>query len=151
MRIRNDGEVNHSNIFAVNAAHRPAHDDYKQGNSMKIGVTSQNFRTITAHAGRARRFMIYEDLPDGQIQRTGMLDLPVEMSFHEYPRRAAHPADGLDVLITGGCRGGFIRKLADRGIRVIVTSETDPEAAVRAVLSGKELPPGEAEEEGEED
>jgi predicted Fe-Mo cluster-binding NifX family protein len=113
---------------------------------MRIGVTSQNFRTITAHAGRARRFMIYEDFPDGQIQRTGMLDLPIEMSIHGYPRNSAHPIDGLDVLITGSCGSGFLRKLADRGIRVIVTSETDPETAVKAVLSGAELPPGELEE-----
>lgn len=113
---------------------------------MRIGVTSQNFRTITAHAGRARRFMIYEDFPDGQIQRTGMLDLPVEMSIHEFPRGAEHPIDGLDVLITGSCGDGFIRKLSARGIRVIVTSETDPETAVSAVLSGAKLPPAEPEE-----
>ncbi|MEW8693532.1 MAG: nitrogen fixation protein, partial [Candidatus Thiodiazotropha endolucinida] len=27
---------------------------------MKIAVTSQNFRTITQHAGKTRRFLIYE-------------------------------------------------------------------------------------------
>ncbi len=113
---------------------------------MRIGVTSQNFRTVTAHAGRARRFMIYEDFPDGQIQQTGTLDLPPEMIIHEYSRNAAHPVDGLDVLITGSCGDGFKRKLAARGIRVVVTSETDPETAVSAVLSGAELPPGEPEE-----
>jgi predicted Fe-Mo cluster-binding NifX family protein len=113
---------------------------------MRIGVTSQNFRTVTAHAGRARRFMIYEDFPDGQIQRTGMLDLPIEMSIHEYSRDAAHPIDGLDVLITGSCGDGLVRKLAARGIRVVVTSETDPVTAVGAVLSGTALPPGEQEE-----
>ena len=62
--------------------------------------------------------MIYEDFPDGQIQRTGMLDLPIEMSIHEYPRNVAHPIDGLDVLITGSCGDGFLRKLPARGIRV---------------------------------
>ena len=53
-----------------------AQEELRQENSMRIGVTSQNFRTITAHAGRARRFMIFEDFPDGQIQETGKLDLP---------------------------------------------------------------------------
>jgi predicted Fe-Mo cluster-binding NifX family protein len=114
---------------------------------MRIGVTSQNFRTITAHAGRARRFVIFEDFPNGQIQETGKLDLPMEMSIHEYPRNAAHPIDGLDVLITASCGDGFARKLGERGIRVIVTSETDPIAAVKAVLSGAPLPPAAAEEE----
>ena len=113
---------------------------------MRIAVSSQNFRTVTAHAGKARRFMIYEDFPDGQVQRTGMLDLPPEMSIHESPHNSAHPIDGLDVLITGSCGDGFQRKLAARGIRVVVTSETDPVAAVSAVLSGTALPPGEPEE-----
>ena len=27
---------------------------------MRIGVTSQNFRTITGHAGKTRRFLIYD-------------------------------------------------------------------------------------------
>jgi predicted Fe-Mo cluster-binding NifX family protein len=115
--------------------------------SMRIGVTSQNFRTITAHAGRTRRFMIYEETPDGQIFQANMLDLPVEMSIHEFPRHAAHPIDGLDVLITGSCGDGFKRKLAARGIRVIVTSETDPIMAVAAVLKGADLPPASEEEE----
>ncbi len=108
---------------------------------MRIGVTSQNFRTITAHAGRARRFIIFEDLLDGQIQETGKLDLPKEMSIHEYPRNAVHPIDSLDVLITGSCGEGFQRKMADRGVRVVVTSETDPMAAIAALLSGAPLPP----------
>ena len=107
---------------------------------MRIGVTTQNFRTIAAHAGRARRFTIFEDLLDGRIQETGKLDLPLEMNLHDYPRDAAHPIDGLDVLITGSCGDGFQRKLADRGIRVVVTSETDPLTAVAAVLSGVALP-----------
>jgi predicted Fe-Mo cluster-binding NifX family protein len=114
---------------------------------MRIGVTSQNFRTITAHAGRARRFMIFEDLLDGQVQETGKLDLPLEMSLHEYPRHAPHPIDGLDVLITGSCGEGFSNKLAARGIRVIVTSETDPMKAIAALLSGAALPPPVEEEE----
>jgi predicted Fe-Mo cluster-binding NifX family protein len=114
---------------------------------MRIGVTSQNFRTITAHAGRTRRFMIYVNRPDGGIIQENMLDLPVEMSMHEFPRQAAHPIDGLDVLITGSCGDGFKRKLAERGISVIVTSETDPLIAVEAVLTGAVLPPAAAEEE----
>jgi predicted Fe-Mo cluster-binding NifX family protein len=119
---------------------------------MRIGITSQNFRTITAHAGRTRRFMIYVDRPDGGIIRENMLDLPAGMSIHQFPRNAVHPIDGLDVLITGSCGNGFKRKLGERGIRVIVTSETDPLMAVEAVLSGAALPPGtEEEDDGRQD
>jgi predicted Fe-Mo cluster-binding NifX family protein len=117
---------------------------------MKIGVTSQNFRTITAHAGKARRFMIFE-ASDGQVVKTGEFDLPKEMSIHEHPCQAAHPIDGLDVLITGSCGEGFLTKLADRGIRVILTSETDPLTAVTAVASGAPLPTPIAEEDDHHD
>jgi predicted Fe-Mo cluster-binding NifX family protein len=117
---------------------------------MKIGVTSQNFRTITAHAGKARRFMVFE-ASDGCIVRTAELDLPKEMSIHEHPCHAAHPIDGLDVLITGSCGEGFLKKLAERGIRVILTSETDPQTAVAAVASGASLPQPLAEEDDHDD
>jgi predicted Fe-Mo cluster-binding NifX family protein len=113
---------------------------------MKIGVTSQNFRTITAHAGKARRFMIFETA-GGQAVETGRLDLSKEMSLHEHPCGAAHPIDDLDILISGSAGEGFIRKAAERGVKVILTSETDPAAAVAAVLAGAPLPPPAAEEE----
>lgn len=112
---------------------------------MKIGVTSQNFRTITGHAGKARRFLIYEPDAQGEPVETGRLDLPKDLSMHEF-RGEAHPTDGLDVIITGGCGQGFISRLFSRGIRVIPTAETDPLVAVRAVLAGQPLPPAEPHE-----
>ena len=40
---------------------------------MKIGITSQNFRTITGHAGKTRRFLVFEPRADGQIGETGRM------------------------------------------------------------------------------
>ena len=107
---------------------------------MKIGITSQNFRTITGHAGKTRRFLIYT--PDGQGTplETGRLDLPKELSMHEF-RGAEHPLDDLDVLITGSCGEGFVKRMATKGVRVIATSETDPARAASMVLRGDNLPP----------
>lgn len=113
---------------------------------MKIGVTSQNFRTITAHAGMARRFMIFE-AADGQPVEIARLDLPAEMTLHAHPVGVAHPLDEVDILITASAGEGFIHKAADRGVKVILTSETDPLAAVSAVLSGAALPAPAPEEE----
>ncbi|HDK38430.1 MAG TPA: nitrogen fixation protein [Thiolapillus brandeum] len=107
---------------------------------MKIGVTSQNFRTITGHAGKTRRFLIYVVDEDGNFTETGRLDLPKEMSMHEF-RGDSHPLQQLDILITGGCGEGFIRRMASWGIQVIPTAETDPEKAVDAVIQGGKLPP----------
>lgn len=108
---------------------------------MKIAVTSQNFRTITGHGGKARRFMVYSPGADGEPQEVERIDLPKELSFHEWHGEGAHPVDGVDVLITGSCGQGFANRLAGRGVRVMVTGESDPVTAVKAVLAGTPLPP----------
>ena len=106
---------------------------------MKIGVTRQNFRTITGHAGKTRRFLIYTPGNQGKPVETCRLDLPKEMAMHEF-RGLEHPLDDLDVLITGGCGEGFVKRMAAKGVRVIATSETDPATAASMVLAGESLP-----------
>ena len=107
---------------------------------MKIAITSQNFRTVTSHAGKARRFLVY-DLSDPAVPRElERLDLPREMSFHEF-RGLDHPLFEMDVVITGGAGSGFVRRLATRGIEVVVCGESDPMQAVRDYLSGMVKPP----------
>lgn len=112
---------------------------------MKIAVTSQNFRTVTGHAGKTRRFLIYE--ADGEeIREMQRLDLPRELSFHELPEAAGHPIDSVDVLITASCGDHFRSRLARRGVRVLATGESNPERAVRLVSIGGTLPPPEPRE-----
>ncbi len=106
---------------------------------MKVGVTSQNFRTITGHAGKARRFLVFAQDGAGQTLEIARLDLPKELSMHEF-RGAVHPIDELDVLITGGCGDGFRQRMASRGVRVVATSETDPQTAATALFGGLPLP-----------
>ncbi len=106
---------------------------------MKVAVTSQNFRTITGHAGKTRRFLIYEVNDAGMPQELERLDLPKEMSMHAW-QGGPHPLDVADVLITAGCGDGFVNKMAMRNIRVVRTSATDPLAAAAAVIEGKPLP-----------
>jgi len=109
---------------------------------MKIGITSQNFRTITGHAGKTRRFLIYEADPEtGEVTELERLDLPKEMSMHAYSRPEPHPIEHLDILITGGCGQGFINRLTMSGVRVYVTGEEDPLRAVQLLITGQPLPP----------
>lgn len=107
---------------------------------MKIGVTSQNFRTITGHAGKTRRFLIFSENSDGVPTEVDRLDLPKEMSMHEF-RGTEHPIDQLDILITGSCGNGFKRRLESRNVRVITTGEQDPLKAVSQLLAGESLAP----------
>ena len=107
---------------------------------MRIGVTSQNFRTVTGHAGKTRRFLIYEAEEGAEPRESGRLDLPKEMSLHAY-HGEDHPVYDLDAVITAGCGAGFVQRLASRGVRVIATSESDPLTAARAIAAGRPLPP----------
>ena len=108
---------------------------------MKIAVTSQNFRTITGHGGRARRYLVYEPDAAGELHEVERLSLPKELAFHEFHAGGQHPVDTMDIIITGSAGHGFVRRLAARGVRVLVTGETDPRVAAEAVFKGKPLPP----------
>ena len=109
---------------------------------MRIAVASQNRKTVTGHAGKCRKFWIYE-AEGKEISGRNLLELPIEQSFHESPRGAPHPLDGVDVLIAGGMGAGMRARLDEKGIRAVATAETDLERAVAAWLAGSlaELPP----------
>ncbi|MFO1392743.1 MAG: NifB/NifX family molybdenum-iron cluster-binding protein [Steroidobacteraceae bacterium] len=102
---------------------------------MKIAVTSQNRRDITEHAGRCRNFWVY-DVDDGIILDSTLVELPKESSYHDSSPHAPHPLDGVEVLIAGGMGEGLRTRLAHRGIEALVTTERDPERAVKAWLAG---------------
>lgn len=109
---------------------------------MKIAVTSQNRKTITGHAGKCRKFWIYQIEEDRVLGRE-LLELPMEQSFHESGHADAHPLDDVNVLISGGMGQGLRNRLLQQGIQALATSETDPDRAVTAWLQGDldELPP----------
>ncbi|KAA5607564.1 nitrogen fixation protein [Roseospira marina] len=105
---------------------------------MRIGFTSQNFRTITGHAGRTRRFLVFELASDGTATEVERFDLPTEMSMHEFKGEGAHPLDTLDVLVTKECGDGFLQRLAGRGVTVVTSpEETDPQVILRAIAAGQ--------------
>ncbi len=113
---------------------------------MRIGVTSQNFRTIPGHAGKTRRVLIYEAQAQAQAQAEGpavevsRLDLPKAMSLHEF-RGDEHPLFSLDLIITASCGEGFVRRVKAHGVDVIATAESDPVKAATAVMQGEVLAP----------
>jgi predicted Fe-Mo cluster-binding NifX family protein len=102
---------------------------------MKIAVTSQNFRSVTGHAGKSRRFIIFDMGTPCDVPEVVWLDLPLEMSIHEFSG-GTHPLDDMDVILTASAGQGFIAKLARRGVQVITCSESDPRKAVRDYLTG---------------
>lgn len=106
---------------------------------MKIAVTSQNFKSVTGHAGKARRFIIFDVGAPCDTPEVAHLDLPIEMTFHEFAG-GKHPLDDADVILTASAGQGFVAKLAQRGVQVITTGESDPQKAVRDYLMGEIKP-----------
>ncbi|BCB27126.1 nitrogen fixation [Sulfurimicrobium lacus] len=102
---------------------------------MKVAVTSQNFKSITGHAGKSRRFLIFDVTVPCDPEEVGRLDLPMEMSFHEFAG-GPHPLDDMDVILTASAGQGFINKLAQRGVKVVISGEKTPRTAVRDLFMG---------------
>ena len=103
---------------------------------LRIAVCSQNRKTVTEHAGKCRKFWIY-DVSAGIIAGRELIELPLEEAMHSTPAGVAHPLDGVDVLIAGSMGGGIQAKLRVRGIAPRITTITDPDAAVMAFLAGE--------------
>lgn len=102
---------------------------------MKIAVTSQNRKTITEHAGRCRKFWVF-NIDNNKIVDKQLLELPKEQAFHDSSAHEPHPLDNVDVIITGGMGQGLMMRLERKGIKGIVTKESDPERTVLLYLSG---------------
>lgn len=102
---------------------------------MKIAVTSQNRREITEHAGRCRKFWIY-DVEGKQVINKTLLEISKENSFHESSRHAPHPLDDVSIVISASMGHGMKRRLASKGIVGVVTTEKDPDTAVAAIWEG---------------
>ena len=109
---------------------------------MRIAVTSQNRKTITEHAGKCRKFWVYE-VRKGQVVAKNLLELPKDQSFHEAKSAGAHPLDDIHVLISSGMGTGLQQRLRQRGIQGLVTAETDPDQAVALYLEAAlaDIPP----------
>jgi len=103
---------------------------------MKIAVTSQNRKTITEHAGKCRKFWIY-DIEAGAVTGRQLIELPIEQSFHASQHQLAEPLTEIDVLITASMGAGLHQRLKQSGIHPLITMEEDPNAAVAAYLAGR--------------
>ena len=108
---------------------------------MKVAVVSEDFRTRTGRAGRARRFLLFEAQPGSRPRLEQYFGLPPDSpTYHDLHEddQSPFPLDGM-VLITAEAGVGFRERAARRGTRVHITAERDPYTAVALLLEG-ELP-----------
>jgi len=107
---------------------------------MKIAISSNKSLTrITGHAGKATHFLVFQAEPNQEPQLVEKVTLPKDMTFHEYHANtstAPHPLDGTELIITTSAGVNFQQKVTARGIRLVITDETDPVTAIKRFFAG---------------
>ena len=105
---------------------------------MKIAVSTSDGKTVCGHLSKCSQFIIYEadgfDIIDRCMRRT---DNPGACHTASGSRvRSTAPFDDCQAVISQGMGQGIYDGLVNRGIIPVLTSETDPEVAVRQFLCG---------------
>jgi predicted Fe-Mo cluster-binding NifX family protein len=106
---------------------------------MKIAISSQDFATITGHAGKAVHFLVFQARPNQPPELLEKVSLSKEMTFHEYhvnAPTAPHPLDGTELIITTSAGDNFQQRVTARGIQLVITDETDPVTAIERFFAG---------------
>ncbi|OIN87492.1 MAG: hypothetical protein AUJ12_01830 [Alphaproteobacteria bacterium CG1_02_46_17] len=107
---------------------------------MKIAVTSQNYRTVTNHAGKCRKYIIFEVDSGNHINEIDRLNLPQDLAFTNF-RGESHPLDEVDALLSLSFGREFHKKMKDRGITAsIAKSDVIMEAIESYLKNGQTLP-----------
>ena len=104
-----------------------------QADSLKIAVSSQNRKTITDHAGRCRKFWVYE-IHGNKVDSKTLRELSMEQTLHSSSLGEGHPLDDVHVMITTGMSPFLYQRLERGGIKPYVTEEADPDKAVQLLL-----------------
>jgi predicted Fe-Mo cluster-binding NifX family protein len=110
---------------------------------MKIAISSKDFKTISGHAGQARRWLVYELAEHARTKPLPVarqLELKKEEVIHHFEGETPHPLDEASLIITASAGDGFLRRMAARGIDVVRTGETDPACAIAHLLAGRDQP-----------
>ncbi|NJA89533.1 hypothetical protein HCX48_09895 [Rhodocyclus tenuis] len=106
---------------------------------MKIAIATRHFATIARHAGQTREWLLYDCLPTQAPPAPERIELAREQVIHHFSGEGPHPLDGAELIIAASAGDGFVRHMAKRGARVLLTAESDPLHAVTKVLAGEEL------------
>ena len=103
---------------------------------MKIAVASSDFRSVSGHAGRAKRWLVFSVDAQSTVSAPEHLELPADQVFHYVEESgAAHPLDGIDAVITLSAGDGFVKHMEKRGATVALTAEKDAVKAVHDYLA----------------
>jgi len=108
---------------------------------MKIAVCSSDFVRVTGHAGRARRWLVFEGERGGTAVLVDRVDLAPEMVFHHYREPTGHPLDGVGAVLTRSAGDNLMERFRKRGVEAMSTRERDAAKAATDYLNGRLAPP----------
>ena len=106
---------------------------------MKIAITSQNVRSVTAHAGRCRKFWIYDITKVGSQINKQFVELGIDETLHSMKEHLPEKLLGLNVLITMNLGDSLRTKLSSAGVLTHVTDEPSPDHALLKFLASKSI------------
>jgi predicted Fe-Mo cluster-binding NifX family protein len=105
---------------------------------IRVAVASQNRRSVTAHAGRCRRFWVY-DLQGGEAGPGKLVELAKEGTLHALRPGIPPELSDLDVLIAADLCDNLCRRLERHGIEGLASTCATPDEAVRELLAERSL------------
>lgn len=108
---------------------------------MKIALSFQDGKTISGHAGRCTKFLVYDIQENNYVSRS-ILEIDEERTIHNVLHDLMlpfmdHPIFNMDVIISNSMCNGFIKKMRIKGIEAVPTEEVEPDRAVQMYLSGE--------------
>lgn len=103
---------------------------------MRIAVAvSGDFDKVAGHAGRARRWLIYDVAADGSYDPPERIETSSDEVFHYHEDGKQHFLDTVDALLAQSAGEGFLNRMRSRGVDAVMTGETDPARAVADYLA----------------
>ena len=104
---------------------------------MLVGVATDDFRTVSSHAGKCRRFLVFDARKGKAPREHERLEFRKALSIRGFSGGGPHPLDIVQVLIVGDGDPGIGKWLSTRGIEIVTTPESDPTTAVVKYLKVK--------------
>ncbi|PPD34568.1 MAG: nitrogen fixation protein [Methylomonas sp.] len=104
-----------------------------------IALAVGNNGSLTPHAGRALRWLVYAVSGDSEPSLAWTHDLTDTGCLHEWHVRGdgnRHPLHDVDVAIAGSAGDGVIRNLLQRNTELLTTAEVSPLKALAAYQAG---------------
>jgi len=103
---------------------------------MKVAIATHDFTDVAGHAGQARHWLVH----DSDSVNAERLQLAKAEVLHYWKEDTPHPLEAVSVIIARSAGDAFVRRMAKRGVDVLLTSERDAGRALTAVLNGEVLP-----------